>query len=54
MKGLPDINRITQIDWMKRTITKELVDGGKADIGTANEIRLIRIFELIDLSLIHI
>jgi hypothetical protein len=48
MKVLPDIQRITQINWMKRTITKELIDGQKADVGTANEIRLIRVLELID------
>jgi len=48
MEKVPDINRITQWDWMKRTLTRELVDGKKADIGFANEVRLIRVIEMVD------
>jgi hypothetical protein len=45
---LPDIKTKSQIKWHKNTMTKELIKSGRVDIGFANEIRLERIFELLD------
>ena len=47
-KNLPDIKSRNQVKWHKRTMTKELMRGARYDIGFANEIRLERIFELLD------
>lgn len=52
-KSIPDIATFNQVKWHKRKITQELIGDGNPgspihDIGTANEIRLIRLLELID------
>lgn len=47
-KNLPDIKSRNQVKWHKNTMTKELMRGARYDVGFANEIRLERLFELID------
>jgi hypothetical protein len=45
---LPDIKTKNQIKWHKNTMMKELTKSRQVNIGFANEIRLERIFELLD------
>lgn len=45
---IPDIKTRNQIKWHKNRMTKELIVGTRYNIGFANEVRLERIFELLD------
>lgn len=43
------ITRMSQVNWLKRQMRKELIENN--DIGTANEIRISRLFDTIEFFL---
>lgn len=52
-RSLPTIATYGQYKWHRKAIYRELIGNGNpgspaTDIGTANEIRLINVFELLD------